>query len=170
MIKAPEKAYEQLQKADIKSELSSTLDFPELHLEFGNHLVKSMPLPKRSLTKINKQQFKLKANSFYKVYSRLIIDDNKVDINRYYDFYVKENNQKLGNYLFEGPNSTSSAYIKTNYLDIYNKALGKENYFSLTVPEPKDENKNYSYYTFDVGANDTNKVLIKIIEYGTSEK
>ena len=122
------------------------------------------------LTKINKQQFKLKANSFYKVYSRLIIDDNKVDIIRYYDFHVKENNQKLGNYLFEGPNSTSSAYIKTNYLDIYNKVLGKENYFSLTVPEPKDENKNYSYYTFDVGANDTNKVLIKIIEYGTSKK
>ncbi len=55
MINAPEKAYEQLQKADIKSELSSTLDFPELHLEYGNHLVKSMPLPKGSLTKINKQ-------------------------------------------------------------------------------------------------------------------
>jgi len=107
-----------------------------------------------------KQQFMLDENKIYKVITREVKSDSNKGLN--YSVNVTENGQFLGKYIFEGNLSNKNAYINTDYLNLKNKKLSKENSFLVSVPNDNDINREYAYYTF---SSDKNILLIKLIEY-----
>ena len=104
----------------------------------------------------NKQQFMLNENDLIRVFVRQIGNINPTE-----GLIVYENNQWIGNYIFDFKESLNSAYIASDYLNLNNKSISSYNSFYLSVPSAND--KNYSYYTFDVKTN--SKFLIKLVKY-----
>ena len=104
----------------------------------------------------NKQQFMLNENDLIRVFVRQIGNINPTE-----GLIVYENNQWIGNYIFDFKESLNSAYIASDYLNLNNKSISSYNSFYLSVPSVND--KNYSYYTFDVDTN--SKFLIKLVKY-----
>ena len=102
----------------------------------------------------------LDENKIYKVITREVKSDSNKGLN--YSVNVTENGQFLGKYIFEGNLSNKNAYINTDYLNLKNKKLSKENSFLVSVPNDNDINREYAYYTF---SSDKNILLIKLIEY-----
>ena len=107
-----------------------------------------------------KQQFMLDENKIYKVITRKVKSDSTDQLN--YSIDVSENGQFLGEYIFEGNLSNKNAYISSDYLDLKNRKLSKENSFYVSVPNDSNINREYAYYTF---SSDKNILLIKLIEY-----
>ena len=121
------------------------------------------------ITKNNKQQFKLDSNASYEVFTRLIIDEDlEVQNNtKYYKLNAYENNQKLATYIMEGNLSITNAKIKNDYNDLEGKLLSKYSSFFISVPQAINKGKKYSYYTFKVPKNSEDRILIKILKYGS---
>ena len=107
-----------------------------------------------------KQQFMLDEDKLYKVITREIKTESSKESN--YSILVNENGQFLGEYIFEGDLSSKNAYVYTDYLELKNKKLSKENSFFVSVPNNNDANREYAYYTF---GSENNILLIKLIEY-----
>ena len=113
-----------------------------------------------------KQQFMLKENRRYKIYTRSIILDTNIkdeqnNLSQNYSLVAYENGQFLGKYMFEGTPSSKGAYISTDFLSMKNKKLSKSNSFYVSVPNSNDPDKEYAYYTFSSNSD----ILIKLVEY-----
>ena len=121
------------------------------------------------ITKDNKQQFKLDSNASYEVLTRLIIEKNSEipDNSKYYKLNAYENNQRLASYIMEGNLSLANAKIKNNYNDLEGKLLSKYSSFFISVPHAINKGKKYSYYTFKLPKNSEDRILIKILKYGS---
>ena len=116
------------------------------------------------LTKGSKQEFMVRSNSLIRVFCRSVeSDNNALD----YTMRVHENGQWLANYMFDKSLTESEAKIVTDYKEIKNLLLSKTRSFYLSVPYI--ENVDYSYYTFSM-PDESEKILIKIIEYENSDK
>ena len=114
----------------------------------------------------NKQEFMIPSNSLVRVFCRSVIDDKNNDSD--YTVKVHENGQWIGNYMFDKIITENNAKIITDYKKMENLPLSKTRSFYLSVPKVQDV--NYSYYSFSVpdGLSDSDKMLIKIVEYEIS--
>ena len=106
----------------------------------------------------NRQQFMLDENDLIRVLVRQI-----GNINPSHGLTVYENNQWMGKYMFDFKESLNSAYIISDYKDLSNQSISSFNSFYLSVPSIN--NKDYSYYTFDVEEGVDAKFLIKLVKY-----
>ena len=93
----------------------------------------------------NRQQFMLDENDLIRVFVREI---GNIDPSQ--GLTVYENNQWMGKYMFD-------------YKDLSNQSISSFNSFYLSVPSIN--NKDYSYYTFDVEEGVDAKFLIKLVKY-----
>ena len=66
----------------------------------------------------------------------------------------------------EGNLSVTNTKIDSKHSGLEGKFLSKYSSFFISVPQTK---KKYSYYTFKLPKEDENKILIKILEYGSQK-